>query len=154
MVEILVTDHQNLIDVNEEQLNVFKDLVNNILEKHSIDNDAEVSLVLVDNEEIQQYNKLYRTKDVPTDVLSFPQYTSLEAIKATDEKLYLGDVIISTEKVIEQAKDYNHDESREIAYLFVHSILHLLGYTHDATEDKQHMRTLEEEVLNEYNITR
>lgn len=113
----------------------------------------EISISFVDDEEIKQLNLQYRGKDNVTDVLSFPQYDSLEEIKM-GEIICLGDVVICLDKAREQADDYGHAFERELVYLTVHSILHLLGYDHMTEEDKQIMRNKEEIVMKKIHLER
>lgn len=103
----------------------------------------EVSILITDNAEIQSLNAEYREIDAPTDVLSFPM----------DEEC-LGDIVISMEKLLEQAQEYGHSPERELAFLTVHGMLHLLGYDHIDEEDQVQMRAREEEILNELGIHR
>lgn len=114
----------------------------------------EVSLTFVDKEEIRRLNQMYRQVDNPTDVLSFPMIENFSEIDDETEELMLGDVVICIEKVREQAKEYGHTEERETVYLFVHSILHLLGYDHIEEEDKKEMRSREEEIMDLLDIRR
>ena len=97
--------------------------------------------------------------DRPTDVLSFPMYERDEIAglkNDTDDEIekILGDIIVSIEKVREQAKEYGHSFERELAYLVTHGMLHLLGYDHMIEEEKAVMRKREEEILETLNITR
>ncbi|MBQ4339870.1 MAG: rRNA maturation RNase YbeY [Firmicutes bacterium] len=126
------------------------------LEHEGIPNDdesTEVSLSFVTKEEIREINHQYRDKDAVTDVLSFPQYESQEEMLA-EEYLCMGDVMICPEKAAEQAEEYGHSYEREMVYLMVHSMFHLLGYDHMTEEDKQEMREKEEAVMEEMGITR
>ena len=97
-------------------------------------------------------SKEYRNKDAVTDVISF----AFEEVKDVDYKdvRFLGEIYISYERCVEQAADFGHSVKREFCYLAVHGLLHLLGYDHMNEEDKKVMRALEEEILNEYDITR
>ncbi len=97
----------------------------------------EISLSFVDNSMIQRLNKNFRKKDSPTDVLSFPQCADFpyDAEKNELGEIMLGDVIISLEKAADQALDFGHSLRREIVFLFVHSVLHLLGYDHELPEE-------------------
>ena len=97
-------------------------------------------------QDFQELNREYRGKDMPTDVLSFALNEGDEA-SIEEEGQLLGDIVISLERTAEQAKEYNHDFIRELAYLTVHSCLHILGYDHMIDEDKKEMRTEEEFVL-------
>ena len=111
-----------------------------------------LNIVIVDNEKIREINKEYRNKDAVTDVI----YFAFEEVKDVnyEDVRFLGEIYISYERCKEQAKDYGHSVRREFCYLAVHGLLHLLGYDHMTEEDKKVMRALEEEILNEYDITR
>ena len=98
----------------------------------------EVSVIIVNSEEIHEMNKQYRNIDRPTDVLSFEEY----------EDDYLGEIFICEEKVYEQAKSYNHSNEREFAFLLTHGLLHLLGYDHIEKEDEEVMFKKQDELLN------
>ena len=110
-------------------------------------------------EEIRKINKKYRKIDRATDVLSFPMFEKAELDEKIKNKdfLYedvLGDVIISIDKVKEQAEEYGHSFERELSYMLVHGFYHLMGYDHIEEEDKKIMRPKEEKILNELKITR
>lgn len=111
-----------------------------------------LNIVIVDNEKIREINKEYRNKDAVTDVISFA-FEEVKDVNYEDVR-FLGEIYISYERCKEQAKDYGHSFRREFCYLAVHGLLHLLGYDHMTEEDKKVMRALEEEILNEYDITR
>ncbi|MDF2929587.1 MAG: metalloprotease ybeY [Anaerospora sp.] len=115
----------------------------------------EVSLVFCDDAYIQDLNKQYRGKDQSTDVLSFALNEGEEP-KIVDgpSQVLFGDIIISLETAARQAEEYNHSLEREVAYLTVHGMLHLLGYDHMTEEDKTEMRIEEEHVLSLLGITR
>lgn len=120
-----------------------------VLELEEFDGSAEVSVSFVDNEQIRELNKEYRNIDKETDVLSFPLGDNgvYDINLDTGAKL-LGDIVISMEKAVEQAKLYNHPLQREIGFLTVHSMLHLLGYDHEAGGmEEVRMREKEETVL-------
>lgn len=114
-----------------------------------------VNVVLTNSENIQKINKEHRGINSITDVLSFPMYErgELENINLENEDI-LGDMVISIEKVEEQAKEYGHGFERELAYMVVHSFYHLLGYDHMNEIEKKEMREKEEFVLNKLNIRR
>lgn len=114
---------------------------------------CEVSFSIVSPEEIRELNAAYRDKDAVTDVLSFPQYDDLNDID-NEEEIILGDVVINDNAVRSQAEEYGHSYERELVYLFVHSILHLLGYDHMEPEEKAEMRAREEEVMEEIGLVR
>ena len=107
---------------------------------------AEISLTFVSKEEIRELNNQYRGIDNHTDVLSFPLIEDFDFIDE-DEEYMLGDVVICLEKAREQAEEYGHSERREIVYLFVHSVCHLLGFDHMEEDEKKEMRQREEEVM-------
>lgn len=129
--------------------------------------DAEINLLITDNEGIRQYNRDYRNIDRETDVLSFPNVDyeipgdfshveeSFEDYFDPDSgRLLLGDMIISAPKVFEQAKAYGHSEKREFAFLIAHSMLHLCGYDHMEDEERIEMEKHQEAILNALEIRR
>ena len=136
------------------------------LEKEGIDSSVAeglaISVSFVTEEEIRKLNSHFRKVDAVTDVLSFPMMGSVDEIVRTvefqereglvegfDGGIPLGDVVICTDQIRRQAEEYGHSERRELIYLFVHSVLHLLGYDHMQEEDKKGMRTREEEIMAE-----
>ncbi|MBP2626357.1 MAG: metalloprotease ybeY [Firmicutes bacterium] len=124
-------------------------------EVYGIQSHTEVSLVLANDEYIHALNREYRGKDCPTDVLSFALNEGEEPVVIDGpEEVLLGDIIISIETATRQAAEYGHSLERELAYLTVHGILHLLGYDHMTEEDKQEMRREEEHVLSLLGISR
>jgi probable rRNA maturation factor len=157
MPDILISNLQDKIDVGESTEKLLKEVVAFALAKENAPEDVEVSLALVDDEYIQQLNKNYRSKDAPTDVLSFAMK---ERVAGEDfdggpeaEKL-LGDIVISVERAKKQAEEYGHSFEREMAYLTVHGTLHLLGYDHEIEEEKRVMRHKEEQILKAFDLTR
>ncbi len=108
-----------------------------------------VSIILTNPDNIQKINKQYRNIDKPTDVLSFPMFEKNEIanLKNLTHEEVLGDIVISIEKVIEQAKEYGHSFERELSYMVVHGFYHLMGEDHIEEEDKKRMREKEEKVL-------
>ena len=122
--------------------------------------ETEISVLLVDNATIQELNRDYREKDVPTDVLSFPLEEELEGeaepeiIGGPDARM-LGDIVISVEKAVTQAAEYGHSVERELAFLLVHGLLHLLGHDHEKGEAaKTLMRSEENRILTALGISR
>lgn len=125
-----------------------------------------VSVILTDNEGIHEINKEQRQIDAPTDVLSFPMIEYFEAANfdflESDEfafepesgELVLGDIILSLDKVKEQAAAYGHSEQRELAFLVAHSMLHLFGYDHIVDDERIIMEEKQEEILQNANYTR
>lgn len=114
-----------------------------------------INIILTTPANIKNINKQYRDIDKETDVLSFPMFEKDEIQKInTQIQEVLGDIIISIEKVKEQAVDYGHTFTRELAYMVVHGFYHLMGYDHMEEEDKKQMRSKEETILNKLEITR
>lgn len=114
---------------------------------------SEISVTFVSPDDIRMLNKNYRGVDEVTDVLSFPQFDNMDQLP-NEGSICLGDVVICTEQAIMQADDFGHSTERELIYLFVHSIGHLLGYDHMEEEQKCEMRKFEEEVMEEMNVLR
>ena len=115
---------------------------------------AEISVTFVNNAQIQELNKQYRDKDMPTDVLSFPMGENgvYDENHETGAKI-LGDIVISMEKAVEQAQLYGHSVEREVGYLTAHSMLHLLGYDHEAGGlERVRMREKEEQVMTQLGL--
>ena len=138
-----------------------------VLKSEGCPYDATVNLLITDNEGIREYNRQYREIDKETDVLSFPNLdfdAPGDFGKVTENKadyfdpdsgeLILGDVIVSADKVIEQAENYGHDQKREFAFLVAHSMLHLCGYDHMADDERVVMEEKQEAVLQGLGITR
>ncbi len=113
----------------------------------------EISIVFVDDAHIRELNSQYRGIDSVTDVLSFPQYESVEQYPESGD-IFLGDVVISIDAAVAQAEEYGHGQKREFVYLFVHSILHLLGYDHMDEEERMIMRQKEEKIMSLLNLGR
>ena len=143
------------IIVNEEGI-LTEQMMNTLREAASActQEDVEISLSFVSLDEIHELNRMYRNVDRPTDVLSFPMFESTkeleEACKVGREEgmtISLGDVVICMDKIRQQAEEFGHSQERETAYLFTHSVLHLLGYDHESEEEKRQMRQREEEIM-------
>ncbi len=119
--------------------------------------DAEIEVLFADLEEIQEINREQRGIDRPTDVLSFPMEEDPFNAEVDPESgaVFLGSMVICLQKAQTQAEEYGHSLEREIAFLTVHSVLHLLGYDHElGEEEEKEMFQKQEEVLNEMGITR
>lgn len=110
------------------------------------------NIIFVSNEEIHEINREYRNTDRVTDVISFALEDN-EDIVYEDFRL-LGDIYIAIDVAYDQAVEYNHSREREVCFLATHGILHLLGYDHMTTEEEKEMFSLQEKLLQEYNITR
>jgi probable rRNA maturation factor len=126
------------------------------LDAEQVDIPCEISVLITDDEGIRSINKDFRGKDAPTDVLSFPMQVLTPGDFAPDTSefnrdtgcLMLGDIVLSAQRVAEQAEQYGQSVNREMAYLAIHSVLHLLGYDHmDEGIDKRRMRAREEAIL-------
>lgn len=146
---------------------VAKSVVEFCLEYENFPYEAEVNLTLTDNDGIHVINKEYRNIDKPTDVLSFPMlsydtpsdFSFLENENDSDfnpdtGEAILGDIIISVDKVKEQAKNYGHSEKREFAFLIAHSMLHLFGYDHMEPDEAEIMENRQKIILEKMGITR
>lgn len=128
--------------------------------------EAEVNLLLTENNEIQEMNRRFRQIDRATDVLSFPMvdygkpgdFSFLEEeeeyFNPETGELVLGDIVISKEKVIAQAKEYGHSIEREYAFLIAHSMLHLFGYDHEEEDERYEMEEKQREILKLLKISR
>lgn len=135
-----------------ENLEVLEPLLTYALEVENVDN-LEFNVIIINNEEIHKINKEYRGIDRPTDVISFA-LEDYKDIKYENDYRVLGDIYISIDKVREQAKEYGHSEKRELAFLAVHGLLHLLGYDHMEKEDEKVMFSRQELILDGYGITK
>ena len=132
----------------------FTAIIEQALKTLKIEDDVEVSCVLVDDERIHEINREYRHIDRSTDVISFAMEDNdqfyVEGMPRT-----LGDIFISIPKMKEQAKEYGHSEKRELSFLVVHGLLHLLGYDHmKSKKDEEIMFSLQDEILESLNILR
>lgn len=147
------------IDEKKEYEELIEKVLKKCFEIENIeDKNFYMSIILTTPAEIRKLNKEYRNIDRETDVLSFPMYEKeeLETVKKQKQewKDTLGDIVISIERVEEQAKEYGHSFEREFAYMLVHGFYHLRGYDHMEEEEKTQMREKEENVLSQLNITR
>ena len=151
--------------LNDRNKALIRKAIRAVLEMEGVTLPCEVNVCLTDDAGIHEVNLEMRNVDRPTDVLSFPMFdlTPGEAPTEEDEalldpatgRLPLGDMVISMERVEAQAEEFGHSKSRELAYLVVHSVLHLLGYDHlDEGEEKARMRAREEAVMEELGISR
>lgn len=152
MIEVFYDGIDNL---KEEEL--IRKVIECVLKEEGIKKNLDVYVTLTNNETIRKVNAEQRNIDRATDVLSFPIFDRSEIpdLKKEDKtEDILGDIIVSIEKVKEQAEEYGHSFERELAYLVTHGMLHLLGYDHIIDEEKAVMRKREEEILGILNITR
>lgn len=136
--------------VKEEEI---RDYVKKALESEfESDRPVYLSLLFTGNDEIQVINRDYRGKNQPTDVISFAYHETEDFDIGPYDTL--GDIVISMERVEEQAAEYNHSVKRELYYVLTHGLLHLLGYDHIEEEDRKEMRIREEEILGQFGYTR
>ena len=133
----------------EEYEEIYSLLVDKTFKHLKLKFDPIISVSLVDNEFIHQINRDYRGIDRPTDVISFAFLDNEDrnAIYKSKEPVCLGDIYISVDKAKEQAEEYGHSLKRELSFLFVHGLLHLLGYDHMTEEDEKVMFRLQDEIL-------
>ncbi len=139
-------------EVSDHLIGHMQKAIDAVLHHEGFSNPGEVSVTFVTNERIRVLNKEYRNKDSVTDVLSFPQYDQLFSEPRSSDYLCLGDVVISLDRAKEQAMDFGHSFEREVVYLTVHSILHLLGYDHLLEDEQRTMRAKEKDILKALNI--
>ncbi len=142
----------NEYDENIEYIDLLKKVIRYVLEKEKVDKPI-VNVILVNNEKIHEINKEYRNIDRETDVISFALEDEESIINASGYRI-LGDIYISIDKAYEQAKEYGHSFKREICFLTVHGLYHLLGYDHMNKKDEEVMFKKQEEALNELGITK
>lgn len=155
-IEIFLSDEQEKLTPPEDMEQLIEMCARAALEEEQIDEDAQVSVTLVDNEAIREINNEHRGIDKATDVLSFPlgDEDSFDTDPETGAIL-LGDIVISLERAKEQAEEYGHSYRREVAFLITHSLFHLLGYDHvDSEEDEKLMFGKQDKVLEKLGITR
>ena len=147
---ISMENAQDKIELGEYLEQRLQDGLNAVAKLHELDDMTEVDITIVDDEEIHQLNRDYRGVDRPTDVLSFAlDEDDEDEPELLEGQLHLlGDIIISAETATRQAEEFGHGLEREIVYLAVHGLLHLLGYDHlDEGEQKAQMRAREKEIV-------
>ncbi len=155
-IKVVISDDQKAVKVPTGIRLLIRRCCNAVLTNENFDSSAEVSVRFVDDEQIHELNLQYRNVDSSTDVLSFPlgQDGIYDVNYSTGAKM-LGDIVISVEHAMAQAKTYGHSLQREIGFLTVHSMLHLLGYDHEAGGIEQvKMREKEEKVLTQLGLKR
>lgn len=146
MFELINNSNQELKE--EELLN---DYIKYLVKKLELER-CEFNVIIINNEEIRKINREYRNIDRETDVISFALEDEMD-IKYDDFRL-LGDIYISLDKAYSQAMEYGHSRERELCFLITHGILHLLGYDHMKPDDEREMFTLQESLLEGYNMRR
>lgn len=156
MYEIIYED----VEPNEEYEKTIEQVLKECYKEEKLENSKLIiTITLTTPSKIRKINNEYRQIDRATDVLSFPMFEKSELDKKIENNdfLYediLGDIIISVEKVKEQAKEYGHSFERELSYMVVHGFYHLMGYDHIEEKDKVIMRPKEEKILNKLGIIR
>jgi probable rRNA maturation factor len=152
---IIIVNHQDKEPFLKETQNLLTYVIREALSMMGAVYSCEVSVTLTDNEEIREINNEHRGIDSATDVLSFPQFDSSELDEfGLDDEIVLGDIVISCERAREQSIEYGHSYTRELAFLAVHSVLHLLGYDHINEDEEKVMCELQEHILNSIGIVR
>lgn len=156
MTDIYFESDQNIFDNIELLCDLVRESIEGALGHMNFARDCELSVTFTDNEKIHLLNREYRNVDRPTDVLSFPMYSFSDGdLPVEGEIVSLGDIVISVERAKEQADEYGHSLRREIAFLAVHSVLHLLGYDHEISEnDEKEMFDLQDKIMNALGIGR
>lgn len=145
---------------------LIKKVILAVLEYEGCPYETEVNIVLTDNEEIHKINREYRQIDRPTDVLSFPmiEYEAPGDFSKVEEdmsvfhpetgELMMGDIMISVDKITEQAKEYGHSQERELGFLVAHSMLHLCGYDHIKEDEREIMEAKQREIMEQLSLYR
>jgi probable rRNA maturation factor len=139
-MEVLISNEQKAVDINIDSI---KAIALEIMKFEGSPENSQLSMVFCDDEAIKELNNDFRGKNEPTDVLSFP----MELENFVPEIRMLGDIVISTDTALRQAKDYNHSVESEIIILLIHGLLHLHGYDHIKEDDYKKMRSREAEIL-------
>ncbi|MCX7883888.1 MAG: rRNA maturation RNase YbeY [Caloramator sp.] len=156
-------NRQNIIEFNDGIKNLIEKSINTALEYEKFTKPFEINVILTDNDGIKNINKEYRFIDKETDVLSFPMLDfkfyekkdiDLSDVNIETGEVVLGDIVLSLQKAQSQAIEYGHSIEREIAFLTVHSVLHLLGYDHEIENDRIIMRDREEKILYKLGLIR
>lgn len=158
-MDIIISNEQNKVPIEDSLFEVLEQVgILALTEAGTLDN-YEVSVLLTTKEEIQELNLKYRKVNEVTDVLSFALFDENKEGEEPlffneTEEIVLGDIVISVERALEQSVDFGHSFTREMGYLLVHGILHLLGYDHQTSGDKENMRLMEEQILLKMEIGR
>lgn len=147
-MRILFDDRQDKVLINEEILKIVEKGIVTVIQMEQLSDNFEVSVSFVDNKEIREINREFRNIDGETDVLSFPMDFEFDL----DCDKPLGDVIISLEKALEQSNEFGHSFEREVLYLTVHSVYHLLGYDHIEEKDRGIMREKEKNTMKKLGV--
>ncbi len=155
-IKVIISNNQKEVKIPTGVRMLVRRCCNAVLLQEGFEGSAEISVSFVNNEQIHALNKEHRNIDRETDVLSFPlgENGEYDVNLDTGAKM-LGDIVISLEKAVSQAEEYGHPLQREVAFLTVHSLLHLLGYDHEnGGLEAVHMREKEESVLTQLGLKR
>ena len=151
-------------DFDAEQ--IYRSSVDAVLDEEDCPYEAEVNLLITDDASIREINREQRGIDAETDVLSFPMVSydvpgdfsllkeDSDSFNMETGELMLGDIVLSADRIRQQARDYGHSEKREYAFLIVHSMLHLIGYDHIEDEDRAIMEAKQRTIMDDLNISR
>ena len=153
-IKVIITNKQKDVKIPTGLRMLIRRCCNAVLRMEEFEGSVEVSVTIVNNQQIKELNAQYRDKDMETDVLSFPMAENgkYDTDTTTDSKI-LGDIVISIEKAVEQADRYGHSLQREVGYLTAHSMLHLLGYDHeDNGLQRLRMREKEEQIMTQLGL--
>lgn len=155
-IKVIISNSQNAVKIPTGVRMLIRRCCNAVLVNEKFKGPAEISVTIVDDEQIHELNLKHRNIDASTDVLSFPLgENGVYDVNPDTGAQLLGDIVISIEHAVKQAKLYGHSLDREIAFLTVHSMLHLLGYDHEAGGlELVHMREREEAVLTQLGLVR
>ncbi len=155
-IKVLISNRQKAVKIPTGIRLLIRRCCHAVLELEEFEGTAEVSVSFIDDQQIRQLNSEYRNKDIPTDVLSFPMgENGVYDVNEETGAYMLGDIVISVERAVEQAELYGHSLQREIGFLTVHSMLHLLGYDHEVGGmEALRMREKEEAVLAKLGLPR
>ena len=147
-MDIWLENRQTKVAVTKSIEALIHTVLDETARRHALLETAEVSLTLVDDEQIHVLNRDYRSVDRPTDVISFALEEGDEpAIIGGPAEMLLGEIVISMETALRQAAEYGHSLEREVAFLALHGMLHLLGYDHMTQEDEKRMFDKQTEIL-------
>lgn len=155
-LKVMIRNNQHAVKIPVGLRLLIRKCCQAVLTTEKFAKNAEVSVSFVDNNEIRRLNKIYRDKDKSTDVLSFPLgENGVYDINNETGACLLGDVVISMETAVKQARIYGHSLEREVGFLTVHSMLHLLGYDHETSAlDAAKMHEKEELILESLGVSR
>lgn len=155
-IKVIISNNQKAVKIPTGVRMLVRRCCHAVLVQENFEGSAEISVTFVDDEQIRELNKKHRNLDKSTDVLSFPlgENGKYDVNPETGAKI-LGDIVISMETAVRQAEEYGHPLQREVAFLTVHSMLHLLGYDHvNGGLEAVHMREKEEAVLTQLGLKR